>query len=264
MARRTKILLGIGLAVLLPLALLALTLLASFAGFAELPERAQFGEIHLVKDGFVMAAIVPTGPKEVALIDAGLDPAAAAIKSELGRMALGPEAVKTILLTHGHADHVSGALAFPQATLYAMAEDIPLVEGRAKSQGPISLFLPATPAGLTVRQTLHDGETLVLGAAKLPVGVFALPGHTAGSAAFLVDGLLVLGDAAHHTTDGEFYGASWIFSESLQQNHQALKQLVSRLEAGSGQTVGAVFCAHSGLLKKGLAPLAHFAKGATN
>lgn len=263
MKRRTKIILGIAAALVLPLAVLAVTMALTFADFADLPERAEFGELRFVRSGIAMSTIIPIGPSSVALIDAGQDPEATAIKAELARMKLGPDAVKTILFTHGHTDHTQGAMAFPKAALFAMPQDIPLAEGRAKSQGPIIWLLPGNEPGLKVGHTLVDGETLVLGEHRVPIRVFAMPGHTAGGAAFLVGELLILGDDAHHTNDGELRGASWIFSDSLQQNHASLKRLLSRLEA-TGDKINAIFTAHSGLLHSTLAPLATLVKGATS
>jgi glyoxylase-like metal-dependent hydrolase (beta-lactamase superfamily II) len=79
--------------------------------------------------------------------------------------------------------------------------------------------------------------------------VFAVPGHTAGSAAYLVNGVLMLGDAADAGSDGHVKGSPWLFSKNHAQDRASLSRLAMRL-AGEGSVQAIVF-AHSGVLKQG-------------
>src|SRR5580700_4008547 len=92
-------------------------------GFAPAPD------VRVVKDGFVALGLVDVADKKVALIDSGMDPDGKAVLAELARRGLGADAVVAIFMTHGHSDHTSGAHLFPRATIYALADDVALVEG---------------------------------------------------------------------------------------------------------------------------------------
>jgi glyoxylase-like metal-dependent hydrolase (beta-lactamase superfamily II) len=104
---------------------------------------------------------------------------------------------------------------------------------------------------------LQDGETILLG--QTPVRVFAVPGHTGGSAAYLVNGVLFLGDSADATSEGQLRGAPWAFSDDAAQNRASLVRLHQQLTE-EGAEVQAIAFAHSGVLVRGLAPLAAFAQ----
>jgi glyoxylase-like metal-dependent hydrolase (beta-lactamase superfamily II) len=110
------------------------------------------------------------------------------------------------------------------------------------------------PGVKKVTRALGDGETLTLG--DRTVRVFAVPGHTAGSAAYLVDGALFLGDSAGATSDGKIKGAPFFFSDSTSQNHASLRALAERLRPVEGE-VKVLVPAHTGTLA-GLGPLLAF------
>jgi glyoxylase-like metal-dependent hydrolase (beta-lactamase superfamily II) len=115
-----------------------------------------------------------------------------------------------------------------------------------------------TPTGITVTKTVADGETLMLGPHR--VRVFAVPGHTEGSAAYLVDDVLFMGDAADTKSDGTVIGSPWVFSDSQPQDRASLIALDERL-ARDNVPVKIIAFAHSGLLANGRAPLDAFAAG---
>jgi glyoxylase-like metal-dependent hydrolase (beta-lactamase superfamily II) len=193
----------------------------------------------------------------VALIDAGNDRKGKVILAELARGGLGPDAVEAILLTHGHSDHTGGVLLFAKAKVMALAEDVALTEGRANSRGPMQRLFSAHPTGIKVARVLRDGETVRVG--KAVFRAFPVPGHTAGSAAYLVNGVLVLGDSANATKKGKVAGAPWLFSDSRAKNRESLVALDRRL-VREGTKVRALVFSHSGALEEGLAPLTAFAE----
>jgi hydroxyacylglutathione hydrolase len=171
--------------------------------------------------------VVDIGQGKVLLVDAGNDGAAKAILAELSRRHLGADAVSAIFLTHGHPDHTAGAHVFSNAAVYALEADVALAEGRAGSHGPITHLFSPKPNGTHVTRALHDDETVVVGSKS--VRVFAVPGHTAGSAAYLVSNVLFLGDSAGLKSNGALAGAPWAFSDNSAQNHASLKALADRL-----------------------------------
>jgi glyoxylase-like metal-dependent hydrolase (beta-lactamase superfamily II) len=129
------------------------------------------------------------------------------------------EDVRWILLTHGHIDHVGGARALWELTgrkaqVVISAADATLLRSRrAHVQNYLDVrarYLPdpeaeakqtAMAAGaisgeMEPHVLVHGGETLSLGG-DVTVSVHAIPGHTAGSVAYVVDGQddVFVGDA---------------------------------------------------------------------
>lgn len=207
-----------------------------------------------IKDSFTSAYLLDAGPGMAVLIDAGVDPDAKAIKAALAERNLQPEDVIAILVTHGHNDHFNGIAAFPNAQVMAMTADVPLIEGSEPRRSFLGPLIGANPTGIHVDRVLLDGESLTLG--RLQVQVFAVPGHTKGSAAFFVDGVLYLGDSADSKTDGTMMPAFSVVSEDTTLNVSSLKSLVTQLSS-SPESVKFLTFSHSGILE-GFKPLADF------
>ena len=152
---------------------------------------------------------------------------------------------------------MAGVPLFPDAQVMALSEEVDVAEGRTSPGGPIMRILPVRPTGVKINRALHDGEVVNVGTAK--VQVFAVPGHTAGSAAYLVNGVLLLGDAADAGSDGHVRCSPWLFCKDQAQNRASLSRLAARLASQGG--VEALVFAHSGVLKQGTEPLTLAARG---
>ncbi len=224
-------------------------MLAAWLGFSfmrMLPlQDAQVlpGDARTVKDGFVAAYLVPIGIHSVALVDCGKDPEGKAILGALAKEDLSPDAVKVIFLTHGHPDHLAACHLFPRAELMALEAEVPLIEGRAPPPGLLGKLFGIQHTGLHVTRALHDKDTVAVGNQRALV--IAMPGHTLGSAAYLIGSALYLGDAADTNRSGEMIGPKPIFSADLAQSERSLVSL-SRTLASSGLEVEAIAPAHSG------------------
>ncbi len=217
---------------------------SAFGGSTDIVDGAMPApDVRIVKDGFVDVGVVDVGGGKVALIDAGNDPNGAAILAELTRRGTLPDAVVAIFLTHGHPDHFMGAHLFPGATLYALEADVAQVEGREGSHGPVTKMMSPKPTGLHPRG-LKPGDATAVGTKS--VRVFAVPGHTAGSAAYLVSGVLFLGDSAGMKTSGKLAPAPWALSDDSNQNRAALKSLADTLRPEKSGIV-AIVPAHTGV-----------------
>jgi glyoxylase-like metal-dependent hydrolase (beta-lactamase superfamily II) len=249
---------GLKIAVALLLVLVAVPVVligSAFVGTSAIVDGAEPASgVRVVKDGFVSLGVIDLGGGKVALIDAGNDASGKAILAELARRGLGPGAVEAVLLTHGHPDHLAGCHLFPGASVHALVGDVALAEGREGAKSPIGKLMGVRPTGVKIARALADGEILALGDKR--VRVFAVPGHTAGSAAYLVNGVLFLGDSAGASKDGKILAAPWVFSEDPAQNRASLKALADRLRPEAAKVV-ALVPAHSGVLP-GLAPLLTF------
>jgi glyoxylase-like metal-dependent hydrolase (beta-lactamase superfamily II) len=241
--KRALIVVGVVLVLLLvPILIIGVT---TFGGMTPLVDGTDLpGGAKLVKDGFTSIAVLPAGDGAVALIDCGDQEDGAPLVAELKRRGLALDAVKAVFLTHGHPDHIGACHLLKNADIMALPGDVPLAEGTGRAKGPVPSKFD-TPLGKRVKVThpLTDGETVTVG--PLSVKVYAVPGHTAGSAAFLATEVLYMGDSAGAASDGHLKGAPWVFSDDTEQNHQSLVALASRLKS-EGATVKKTSFAHTG------------------
>lgn len=233
-----------------PILLLVLAVALTFVTKAAIQDGQKVGGVQQVKDGFVAAYLVDLAPGEVALVDAGQDPAGKAILAALKQRGLDEKAVKAVLLTHGDYDHTAASMLFPGALVAVLEPDVALAEGR-EVRSPLQ---SPKPNGIKVGRALRDGERLEL--SGTPVEVFAVPGHSKGSAAFLVHGVLFLGDSAEVTRSGRLESGLWFSSSDRGENRRSLRALAGRL---AQREVKAIACSHSGLVEAGLKPLTDLA-----
>lgn len=136
-----------------------------------------------------------------------------------------------------------------------MKEEVKIAEGTESGSSPIGYIFKASPTGLKVTDTLKDGE--IVDFDSLKIEVFSIPGHTDGSTAYLIDGVLFMGDAALSLSDGKIREAVWIFSNDVKLQNKSLKSLALKLLTRKNEIKNIVF-SHSGHLD-GLQPLIDFA-----
>lgn len=240
------LLLGLGSA-----AIFAIT----FMGNAELKDGQRLGGFaEVVKDGFVSIAILDMGQGKTALIDSGNDTQATALLKALERRHKRPSDVQAVFLTHGHQDHIAGLYALRGARVYGLREEAALVAGRRKAQSPVAHLIKLSRSGLEISHPLRSGDSVQVG--DRSVRVFAIPGHTRGSAAYYVDGLLFVGDSADAHKDGTLTAAKWFFSDDTAQNRSSLVALEAWLKREKLPVKQLVF-AHTGA-QQGLHALSAF------
>ena len=243
----------LGVVVLLLVGVVAAIGYSAFGGNKRLVDGAGLpGGARVVKDGFVGLFVLPAGEKEVALIDAGNDASGTALLAELSRRGLGPDAVKAIFLTHGHGDHLGGCRLFPNAQVLAFPADVGLAAGTDSGKGTLTSGRKNPPEKTCkVTHPLTDGESVTVG--TLTVRAFATPGHTGGSASYLANEVLYLGDNAGAADDGTLKPAVSMFSDDPAENRRSLVALGQKLKS-EGASVKLLAPAHTGQLD-GLAPL---------
>jgi glyoxylase-like metal-dependent hydrolase (beta-lactamase superfamily II) len=258
-----RLLKWVGLVLLVVILGLAGIVYFSFRGLAPIVDGQKIPNVEVVKDGIVACYLVEMGEVDalqLALVDACNDRSAKAIMDALRRRHRLPSDVKLILLTHGDSDHVGGAAAFPDAKVMMLEPDVGLAEGR-ETRFPKWLASPK-PTGVHVSRVLKDGE--LVEEPGLNFRVFAVPGHTNGSAAFLTIGsvsrVLFLGDSAEVTSEGKLAPAKRLTSEDPALNRESLQKLLGKIPPSEAAIVTAIAPAHSGMLVQGIEPLRAFAK----
>lgn len=233
MSMKKKIILVVVVLLLLVVGAPVAALAAAIAGntSVDINKTLAEGKVVTVLDGFAACYLVREGPERWMLVDACMDPTGKAILEALDGLGGSADQIDLILLTHGHQDHVGGVAAFPQAEVRALEAALPLLEGKVGDQSPIGKWRAAQDSGVRVKQPLRHGERLVVGgpADGVDVEVFAVPGHTAGSAVFLIHGVLFFGDSAGFTQDGALKGAPWVFSDDTDQNRRSLVALAGQV-----------------------------------
>jgi glyoxylase-like metal-dependent hydrolase (beta-lactamase superfamily II) len=230
-------------AVLAAIVLVAIGALYAFMKYSVLPlvdgERLADGKVTTVVAGHfgpvpIGAYLFDLSDGGVGLVDAGSDSDATAILAALARMGKTSADVRAIFLTHQHADHVGGAQAFPAAQVYVCEPDKSAVERR----------------GIRITRGLQDGARVEIGGTS--VEAFGLPGHTPGSGAFLVHGVVFLGDSAAAAYNASFQ-ANTITSSDADQTVRSLRALADRLKSRRSEIRHLAF-GHQGTLT-GLDPM---------
>ena len=169
--------------------------------------------VHLVRTDLVNWTIVADG-SGVLLIDAGFPGSRDDVLTSLRSLGFTPGDVTAILLTHAHIDHLGAAIWFAgtHATpVYCHPREVGHARRECLEQvSPIALLtqawrprwlrwsLAVTARGALVRDGIPGARALTAEiAATLPGRPRSLPtpGHTSGHCSFVVDGVLVAGDA---------------------------------------------------------------------
>lgn len=169
--------------------------------------------VHFAQTDLVNWTLV-AGDDGVMLIDAGFPGDRADVLDSLGQLGFGVRDVRAILLTHAHIDHFGTAIWFAEThgtPVYCHADEV----GHSKREyleqaAPLDVaarawqpkYLKWSVAIMRKGAFTHTGipTTLPLTedvAAELPGDPTSIPtpGHTGGHCSYVVDGVLVSGDA---------------------------------------------------------------------
>lgn len=153
--------------------------------------------ITRLADSYSTSYVVSIGGGKSILVDAGTDKSAKEIIGYLTSQEVAPSDVVAVFLTHAHPDHFAGISQFPDAIVYVAAEDKGVLEGAQKFDGMLpgmagKLKKPVVK-DLALIKIIADGQSIAIG--DKSIRAFAVPGHTKGSFAYLIDDVLFVGDA---------------------------------------------------------------------
>lgn len=178
-------------------------------GIVGLPTVDGYRYLVPVDDGLVM-------------IDAGFEP-----PTPVEREYLKGRRVLAIFVTHGHADHTLGIDAYESDSIpiYVNAQELPLVRGAAMWRAPMQQLFRAVLGASRARNAhiVDDGGTITLGGRTFRA--IALPGHTAGSTAWLMGDTLFSGDALLCNDGGAVGFPPTLFSDDEQRMEASLRRL---------------------------------------
>lgn len=227
-----------------------------FGRVTAMEDGAKHGPVTTIVDGYVSCFLIDVGAGKYALVDACADPTGKEIIAALDERDATTDDVLAIFLTHGHSDHVGGARAFEDAQVFAHTEEIPLVEGEAESKGTLTQFDTDRPTAKVTGRLSHE-QTVGVGNKRLES--LHLPGHTPGSVAILVDGVLLLGDSGQAHSDGALAPAPEFVSDDPARNVESLVALAEMIEK---RDVEVILPSHSGPLEP--SAVAEFARNRTD
>ncbi len=234
MKKKTRILLAVCAAVaLIPLVVVVVfqrKLSAEYAKFRLVNTDPVNNEILAVWDKIVNFYLIRTETGWIAF-DAGSD--VKHIAREFKALGIDPGEVDAVFLTHSDFDHTAGVALFRNANVYLCALEEPLATGKIGRA-------PFTKNKLAAAATyLSDGDAVSVDG--LAVRIISLPGHTPGTAAYLVEGKYLFTGDAFAIQDGKIQPHNEIFN----MNTEAAMEAIHRLSAFKG--VKLVLTAHYGV-----------------
>lgn len=169
----------------------------------------------------------------VIAVDLGWWGAGRALEQGLAGLDADTGDVVAVFLTHSHRDHIAGWPHVRHATFHMGADEVGRFTGVDEHEGWVArtaddlLAAPLPePGELTIRPFQND---TVFTFGQDTVHAFALPGHTAGSAAYLIRGVLFLGDAASRRPGAGYVSAKPGYSDDTERSRLELAALFDRL-----------------------------------
>jgi hydroxyacylglutathione hydrolase len=217
--------------------------------------RGRHGEAHRLSAtlaGVTSASVGVWAAKvdgAVVLFDAGVDPDARWATPLLDLLGASAEDVRDIFLTHGHGDHVAGAVRFPKARVWAGQDDVALAAGNVHPETLAERLLTsfAPPPPVHVSNPLTVMMDIPVGPRGHAVRCIPMPGHTPGSFAYLFERVLFVGDTMTYA-GGRLGPPVALFDAHPEANRRAVLALAEVLAPDS---VDRVCAAHGGCTEPG-------------
>lgn len=169
----------------------------------------------------------------VVVVDLGWAGAGGRLRRRLRELGVAPADVTDVFLTHSHRDHIAAWRTVRGARFHLWQPEAPLFDGSRQHADLPSRLARAKagdagprPGEVDVR-TFAGDTTFVVGGDT--IRAYSVPGHTAGSAAYLFRGILFVGDAVARKPLRGYSGADPLFSLDTRMNRQSLIGLFVRV-----------------------------------
>ncbi|MCL1849529.1 MAG: MBL fold metallo-hydrolase, partial [Clostridiales bacterium] len=170
-------------------------------------------DICAIRCGFVNFYALRTS-EGLVLFDTGMNPPMA--RRGLSKLGISPDSVTHIFLTHTDYDHAGGLSAFPHAATYISGAEEQMINGTTARRG----FL--RNKRIENYRTMEDRETALIGSTEIQVVI--APGHTPGSAAYLIgDRYLLSGDMFCISRKGAIIPFPWIMDMNHKQSIRSME-----------------------------------------
>ena len=172
-------------------------------------------DVYAVRDKYVNMYLIKDGDNFIA-IDAGIKKGS--LKGELKKLEIDPGKVSAVLLTHSDVDHAGGISLFDKAVIYLPKEEEQVINGET------GRFLWFGNHIDTKNYKLLTDKPVKIGDVKIKL--VSTPGHTAGSACYIVnDKYLFTGDALR-LHNGNIEPFPKIINKNARKAKRSMKQLI--------------------------------------
>ncbi|GII86719.1 MBL fold metallo-hydrolase [Sphaerisporangium siamense] len=185
---------------------------------------------YLLRDAFGRVVLVDTGIGGTDSPASSWAPVPGGLAGELAAAGVAPGDVGTVVLTHLHSDHASGAVtegvpAFPNARHVIQRAEVDWIEGA----GP-NPILERVLRPLTGLIDAVDGAAVVVPGVR----VAHTPGHTPGHQVVQVGSLTLTGDVVLHPVQLANPAVRYAYDEDAERAAASRQDLLRRVRAEGG------------------------------
>lgn len=227
---------GVGICLVVLVVLLLIYAFPMYSMHPLVSGKIEGTDIIAIKNRINNLFFIPSD-KEWIVIDAGSD--AKRVKQEMDRLSIDRHKVKGVFLTHTDYDHVDSITLFPNATIYMSKQEEQMIDGSTNRQFIKKNSLPKLDAFNKIVY-LSDNEEIDL--YKHKVRIIGAPGHTRGSAMYVLDEKYLFTGDAFKIADEHILVHPYTMDRKIaQQTIQSIKDELKNYEK--------VFTAHYGLIE---------------
>lgn len=196
----------------------------------SLPTQEVVENIYAINDSFANLYLVKDSNNYIA-IDAGND--IEIVKTELKKLAIDPEHISALFLTHSDADHVAALSLFKNAKIYLPKEELQMINGTT----PRLLFVHNSIAYNDFLY-MEDQDSVMIG--NTTIKGISTPGHTPGSMCFVVNNRALFVGDAFNQADGKVINANDYFSMDIKRANDSFYKIKNL------PNIEFIFTAHTG------------------